>query len=287
MKRKYLAKMFAMAMAAVMVFGSNGLSALAADGTEADAPKDEAGVKPSSGKAVAEREGDVWKVTDDDDATAAENDSETNISIWAKVVEHGDYVYKVDISWGAMKFEFNNQAGKWNTEQHIYEAVEGGVGAEWTEDGYIDGTNNKITVVNHSNWAVDTNFTYNHEGTAFNKDSNSANAVRGHFFLENDAAKVAAKVLTDSARVDNALTEVLTLGHQDASNAVKYGGSVNGEDVVQVTTNEEGSCERDVFFTFNGTPDSNDLDEAIKTDFTKVGVITVTISPWVNDELGT
>lgn len=290
MKRKFLSKMFAMTMATVMVFGSNGLSALAADGTAADAPKDGDGIAPSTGKATAEydtTEDTGWSVTDDDDATAADADTQTDISIWAKVVEHGDYVYKVDIAWGAMKFEFNNQAGKWNTESHTYEATDAGVEAEWTVDDYIDAINNEIVVENHSNWAVDTTFTYTHDGAAFNAQQDSPDAVRGHFFLDNADAVMASKVLTGSATVVDALTDALTLGHQDAANATKYGGTVAGEtldgtQVSPVAENVDGSCKRKVYFTFNGTPDVGSLSEELKTDFTKVGVITVTIEPWVS-----
>ena len=271
-----------MAMATVMVFGSNGLSALAADGEAPTAPKDAADGNPSSGHAIAEsNDGEVWKVKDDDDNTAAAMDGETDISIWAKVVENGDYVYKVDIKWGNMMFEFNNQVGTWNTETHTYDATNQRVGAEWTETGFIDGINNKIEVENHSNWAVNTLFSYNHEGEQFNENVvEGDNSVRGHFFLDNMDAQKAAKVLIKSENVDNALEDVLTLGHQDATNAVMYGGTVDGEgDIDPVTTNTEGSCKRSVFFTFNGTPDIDYLSDTLKKDFTKVGVITVTISP--------
>lgn len=299
--KKRLAKMVAMATAMVLVIGSNSLAAMAADnGTAADVPQGGTGTKESSGAATAS-----WDKTDvnqtgfnvvgDDDNTAADGtDTSTDISIWAKVVEHGDIVYKVDISWGAMKFEFNNQAGKWDTTQHKYVPTDGGVSAEWTEKDYIDATNNKITVVNHSNWAVDTTFTYAHDLTdgksAFNADSNETNAVRGHFFLNNDDAVKASKVLTGSTSIGDAsyeltASEALTLGHQDADNATKYGGTeggtaLDGTDIPAVELNTNGSCTRNVYFTFNGTPDIGSLSEEIRTDFTKVGVITVTIKPW-------
>ena len=291
MKKKLLSKMVAMTMAMVLVIGGNSLTAFAADdGVAADVPQGGTGTKASSGEAIA-----TWDTTDelatgfnvvgDDDNTAADGaDTQTDISIWAKVVEHGDIVYKVDIEWGAMKFEFNNQAGKWNTETHTYDA-NGGVSAEWTVEDYIDEVNNQIKIVNHSNWAVDTTFSYAHEGTLFNVDASGADAVRGHFFLTNDAAVTASKVLTGSATVENALTTALTLGHQDADNATKYGGTVDGEaldgtDIPAVAENADGSCTRYVYFTFNGTPDIATIDDALKTDFTKVGVITVTIAPW-------
>ncbi len=286
--KKRLAKMVAMATATVLVLGSNSLAAFAADGDAATGPKgDTEATVQSSGAATAEWDTTVdastWSVTNDDDAIAAATDTETDISIWAKVVEHGDIVYKVDISWGAMKFEFNNQAGKWNTETHTYDA-NNGVKAEWTVKDYIDATNNKITVVNHSNWAVDTTFSYAHADTFFNADQNGADAVRGHFFLDNVDAVTASKVLTNSATVEKALTNKIMLGHQDKANKLNYGGEEAGNSLSEgafdgVTPNAEGSCTKNVYFTFNGTPDFENMDDALKADFTKVGVITVTIEP--------
>lgn len=291
MKKKLFTKMSAIAVAAVLVLGGNGITALADDnGIAADAPQDGTGTKVSSGAATATMDTTKaetqFDVTGDDDNTGAEENDfdEADISIWAKVVEHGDLVYKVDISWGNMKFEFNNQAGKWNTESHQYVPVND-ISQEWTVDGYIDGINNLITVVNHSNGAVDTSFNYTHDGTnVFNDDYSDEDAVRGHFFLTLDAAVAASKVLAGSENVTGALTEALMLGHQDKSNATNYGGTVDGQTITgeavnSVPENTNGSCTRNVYFTFNGTPDFENMTDAIKSDFTKVGVITVTIEP--------
>lgn len=297
MKKNLLKKTVAFAVATALILGSNSIGAFAADdGTAADAPKGDTGTKVSSGAASAlmdTTEGDVaFYVTGDDDNTEAgvKTDTATDIGIWAKVVEHGDLVYKVDISWGAMKFEFNNQAGKWDTEQHKYVA-DGGVEQEWTEDGFIDGTNNLITVVNHSNGAVDASFTYAHDGatdTVFNTEANKTgtSAVRGYFFWTNAQAKTAAKNINDSTAgtVADELDTAFMLGHQDASKLENYGGSVAGEtvegtEVPAVTANTTGSCTRDVYFTFTGKPDPELMEGDITTGFTKVGVITVTIAP--------
>lgn len=293
MKKKLYLKMLAMAMAAGLMFGSNSLTALAAEftpgidnGHEVDMPKGETegGTKSSSGAATAGRDpasDENFKVVGDDDNTDAEGEDTTaDISIWAKVVEHGSIVYKVDIAWGAMKFEFNNQTGKWNTQTHEYDTEEESATAEWTVDNFIDAENNKIEVVNHSNAAVDTEFDYSHdaegEASAFNAVLGSDNAVRGHFFLDNADAVTASKVLANSADVENSLTDALTLGHQDLTNELHYGGDV--------AENEDGSHTRYVYFTFNGTPDEEAIGEDLKTDFTKVGVITVTISPTVETQ---
>ena len=75
----------------------------------------------------------------------------------------GDYVagqqpsevIAVDIVWGALEFTYTDAvAGVWNPETHTYD---GGVAAEWTcEDGA-----DEITVINHSNVAVEATFAYN------------------------------------------------------------------------------------------------------------------------------
>ena len=290
MKRKLFSKMAAMAMATVLVFGSNSLAASATEnnplvdiGKEATLPAGETAdpedenARSSNGKAYAELDTTLgqesFKVVGDDDATTAEaTDDTTDISIWAKVVEHGYVVYKVDISWGAMKFEFNNQSGKWNTTTHEYDDT-GETTAKWTEEGFINGTNNQITVVNHSNAAVNATFNYAHVENAFNAAPDSDDAVRGHFFLDNAKAIEASKQLKGTnVAIEGELDEALMLGHQDASNPIGYGGG-------SVLENEAGSHTRKVYFTFNGTPDIGALGDDIKTDFTKVGVITVTIAP--------
>lgn len=293
MKKKLFSRMVAIATVAVLTLGGNSLTAFAADdGNAATAPKGGTGTKVSSGAATAswdktDENATGFNVVGDDDNTAADGaDTATDISIWAKVVEHGDIVYKVDIEWGAMKFEFNNQAGKWNTETHEYDATDAGVSAEWTEDDFIDATNNKITVVNHSNWAVDATFTYAHEAqNVFNPGADDTDSmVRGHFFLDNEDAVAASKELENSRTAADELSDELMLGHQDASNATNYGGADGGEEldgtpVPGVTANTDGSCTRNVYFAFNGTPDIASLGDEIKRDFTKVGVITVTIEP--------
>lgn len=299
MKKKLFKKMVAFAVAAVLILGGNSISALAADdGTEADAPKGDTGTtKASSGAASALKDttdAGFYVIGDDDNTEAdVKTDTETDIGIWATVVEHGDLVYKVDISWGAMKFEFNNHAGKWNTESHQYEENGSGVSQEWTVEGFINATNNKITVVNHSNGAVNAEFTYAHEGTtdtvfntAENKDGNSA--VRGYFFWTNANAQAAALNLTNSTSntIANEIEDSFMLGHQDSSNATNYGGAtdgttVSGNPVTAVAANADGSCTRDVYFTFAGKPDETKMTGAITTGFTKVGVITVTIAPTV------
>ena len=234
--------------------------------------------------------GDATTVTDAEDFVEDQQtddqvagDHKADIGVNAKILEYGDVVYKIDISWGNMKFEYKNKTKKWNPETHSYDNNDlASVSGEWLVDNYIDGTNNKITVVNHSNAQVDASFAYAHDLNAgkslFNATPSGDDAVRGHFFLNNEDAKTAAEVLEGSATVLNGFAGSLTLGHQDALNAEGYGGTDGTKGAVAIDAGNAGSCERYVYFTFNGTPDSN-LEGAVIADFTKAGTITVTITP--------
>ena len=55
-------------------------------------------------------------------------------------------VYKVDVEWGAMKFEFNKHQ-KWNPDNHSYNDE---ISILLDESAYVEG-NNTIVVTNHSN----------------------------------------------------------------------------------------------------------------------------------------
>lgn len=200
-----------------------------------------------------------------DDAVENTVDNVADIDVQAKVTEYNAAVYKIDIAWGAMQFEFKNDANNWDPDTHQYVTDEG-TNKEWIIKDYVDGENNKITLTNHSNARVNATFAYDHVANAFNADSASANAVRGHFFPNNDAAKIAAGVLKNSATVEGAISQPLVLHHLDDQGLVDPGYyAQNGENT------------RSVYFTLNGTPDTEKVQGY--TDFTTVGTITVTITP--------
>ena len=68
----------------------------------------------------------------------------------------GDYeaVYKLDIEWGAMSFEYVADGTRWNPDTHSYDVLEQ---KGFKEAGFTGG-NNLITVRNHSNGDVKVNF---------------------------------------------------------------------------------------------------------------------------------
>ena len=105
-------------------------------------------------------------------------DSAVDLNVWARILSASDKVYKVDIEWGAMTFEY--VTGKWDTELHAYSGE-----GSWSA-GSVDGVNNKITLTNHSNGSVDANFAQSMESAVFGGD------VTGGFYETETAAKEAA-----------------------------------------------------------------------------------------------
>ena len=87
-------------------------------------------------------------------------------------------VYSVDITWGSMEFTYTSASnGTWNPTTHRYD---GGGSGNWS----CTGDANKITVTNHSNAAVNAQFSYAPEsgytgisGTFSNNTLNLATAV--------------------------------------------------------------------------------------------------------------
>lgn len=284
MKRKLIAVGLVLCMTGAMT--GTALADTYTDGSTVTHPNGtavEAGEIASNGEAVMTSEDGKDFYTENDDDTDAK-DVDTNgadINVWAKVTDSGSKIYKVDLAWGAMKFEFNSGAGQWNTETHTYEG--GGGTASWTE-GYIDGTNNKIQVTNHSNNGIDAAFAYAMGEKAFNDTDTSDNAVLGNFFAENTNAQTAAKVLTgtytDGTVNAGAVADTLADKKIALATADKYNSSVT-EATDAADNHEAGARSEDVFFAFSGTPDEGR--GAILDTFKKVGVITVTVTP--NTEL--
>ena len=243
------------------------------ESTEADAPKDstvgEDVTNPSTGSATITGNDASLETTGDDDAHVdGEKDiNGADINVWGKVEENTSHIYKVDIGWGAMKFEFNRSGVEWNVDTHQYEETDG-VTAKWTPE-YIDGTNNKITVTNHSNDGVKAKFTYDMpQENLFNADSTTVNAVKGNFYTTNAEALNGALTLTATTNIKGTLSED-TLALPTA--AMIAGAGEEGADL------EAGARSAEAFFAFCGTPDVDT--EGKLSDFKKVGVINVQITP--------
>lgn len=64
-------------------------------------------------------------------------------------------VYSVDVTWGAMEFDYNAGGQKWDTENHKWVADEAAP-AGWE----VKNSSNTITLANHSSKAVDATFEF-------------------------------------------------------------------------------------------------------------------------------
>lgn len=86
-------------------------------------------------------------------ASAAEVPGSQSIDVKAKCVENTEkpIIYSVDLSWDAMEFTYQNSGTKtWNPATHTY--------TDSTTGSWSDGKS--ITVANHSNAAVNANFSF-------------------------------------------------------------------------------------------------------------------------------
>lgn len=84
--------------------------------------------------------------------TAGESDSHS-VKASYQAGSSSDTIYSVDITWEELNYTFKDASeGQWNPETHSYTGATAG---SWNSTG------NKITVKNHSNAAINANFTYN------------------------------------------------------------------------------------------------------------------------------
>lgn len=88
---------------------------------------------------------------------AVTDDGGMGTDVQGKVIETDDTpVYKLDVSWGSMRFQFSAQKG-WDPDTHTYST---GTQGHWNAEDF-DGTNNGIIVANHSNADVEIDFAVN------------------------------------------------------------------------------------------------------------------------------
>ncbi|MDU7026648.1 InlB B-repeat-containing protein [Robinsoniella peoriensis] len=81
-------------------------------------------------------------------------DATSDIDVQGRISQKGlEAVYKMDISWGSMVFDFTI-AKEWDPYNHMYT----GASYKWSDESFLNG-NNKITTTNHSNADVFANFT--------------------------------------------------------------------------------------------------------------------------------
>ena len=187
-----------------------------------------------------------------------------------------DIIYKITVDSGAMNFTYTY--GKtWDPDTHTY--ADGTVG--W-DPADLDGTNNKITVVNYSNYPVKASFAVDPSGAiaaAFNNTPTATNAVRGFFSTQNsDFVSNTGVTTIVSSGVGGSQTGSMTL-EMNAS-ALTVGDKYYRKDE-NVAYTDSTACEGSMFFALAGVPDKN-----IDTS-TVVGNIIVTITPETNTTIVT
>ncbi len=205
----------------------------------------------------------VYNSTPDADLT----NGESTIDVQARVSGGNEIVYDLDITWGAMQFEYD-YGNQWNPATHSYTP-----GASLQQSGgwvasYVDGTNNKITVLNNSNFPMKAAFSF--EVNGLNATATDTGSVVGIFSEDND--DFTAAVLnegfngqnTNSMRTPSVSMEMITTGL--ASNQIYYYKAAQNGD--------ESAATKNVFFALSGRPDVGGPQQ-----FTSVGSVTVNIAP--------
>lgn len=303
-------KFVSLIIAAAMTF-SLATTAFAAS-NEADGPQgDTLGDRPSLGKSTitVNSNGDWITDSDDNDQTGGQSNDgygSADIGVWAKIVDLDSeaLIYCIDIEWGAMKFVFGKDGSTWDPVTHTYSTIDPG---SWWEsskeplvtESYLDGYNNEVIVINRSNGAVDAEFDYaffsQFDGTAggsdsnnlFNKTATTANRVVGNFFEDNDNAQLASLLLTDSQITSGIAGSVgypTDTGGANLNALTMTPAEIRLTSAADVAYNDPDTLDEPntgrVYFAFSGTPDTDS--SLLNASFTKVGVITVTITPVTN-----
>lgn len=165
--------------------------------------------------------------------------------VQGKVIEESvAAVYKVDLSWGAMKFVFNTTT-TWNPDTHSYEQ---GTQGTWDYTS-MDGSNNKITAANHSNGDVSVNFTVAKTTAADSGDTD------------------------DNATEDPFLAVTMTVNQENSDDSA----AATGMSLLKVPA--EGAAAREISAYLRLIGEPSNISVLNTNTYEKVGVITVTVFP--------
>ena len=246
MKKKLLSAMLTLALAGVGVLSAETLAVAGTDTYMDDGTY-------AAGTATQD------KVAGDPEANS------TSIDVQAQTTGGGDIVYSVKIDWGAMKFEYD-YGSTWDPATHKY--ISGSTGNQdggWNTTTYVDGTNNKITITNDSNFPVNADFAYSNTDPAVFNAAETNTSVAGMFDTNNATLKNAVDANTTN-----------TLGLTAPTLALNTKTSeLDGGDVYYYQGTDDGKNTADIYFSLIGKPD-----RGIKlTTMQSVGTIKVTITP--------
>ncbi len=198
-------------------------------------------------------------------ATDGEPLSPASIDVLVTTEGGSDIIYNVKITYGAMKFIYD-YGSVWNPATHSYTAGSSGKqSGGWVTSG-VDGTNNKITLTNNSNFPVQVDFAYTADGEPLNS-STGTGSVTGIFTEDND-------VLKNEAVLAEGLNGSTVSGMQTHQLFLEMDISHLGTDDSYYYKVSGGPTEDDVYFALSGKPD-----KGLSLNSSKVGTIGITITP--------
>ena len=177
-----------------------------------------------------------------------------------------DIIYNVRIDYGSMTFVYD-YGSVWNPNSHSYKAgPSGNQSGGWAKSG-VDGTNNKITLTNNSNFPIQADFKYTAD-SVLNSNPTDEGSVIGIFTETNSVLEDVLAEGYGGSTVSGMQTHQLFL-EMDITN-VKPGDSY-------YKYSDGGLIEGNVYFALSGKPD-----KGLSLNSTKVGTIGITITPCQN-----
>lgn len=140
----------------------------------------------------------------------------------------GGTSYKVEISWGDMKYNYSTAATQWDTEQHKY--VSTGNGGGFTPS--VSGTSDLITVKNYSNIAITAQLSFT--GAAADTTNNILEDITGGFGEQsgtvtdgnNQLVLKSAAIKSDGSAIDPTDTTTVGTASTDTTYLVITGGAL-------------------------------------------------------------
>ncbi|SER33111.1 hypothetical protein SAMN04487884_104119 [Butyrivibrio fibrisolvens] len=190
-----------------------------------------------------------------------------SIDVFVTTEGGSDIIYDVDITYGSMKFVYD-YGSVWDPDTHRYTAGSSGKqSGGWVTSG-VNGTNNKITITNNSNFPMQADFAYTavDEGDGKLNSSTTTGSVIGIF--TDDNSKLTEAVLAEGlngSTVSTMQTRSLVL-EMDISNLAV------GDSYYKYS--DGGLTEDDVYFALSGKPD-----KGLSLNSKIVGTIGITITP--------
>ena len=185
-----------------------------------------------------------------------------------------EIVYNVAISWGDMQFKYY-YGPTWDPESHTYKDVDG-VGQQGWQTSYLNGTNNKITVTNNSNYPVTVDMTFSLASGRFNNGSSSKTRVQGVFNTDLDMLRTNINdALNDTFDITDcgSTSEKFNLASADKENTYFTDKQIEESEDENLKNNTNAL---DVYFGLWGIPDK----DKAQNDGAKAGTINVKVTPY-------